>query len=173
MASKPVPVRADGAGASHSALIADISRRGWEFSIGFAITTAVRTAITTVPEWAWQVACNADGDLREPAGVTEITGLLDPAFLATWQADCPALRVLLRRERPHPGAQLGALIEESDGYRYQATITNTRRGRSRSWMPGTGRTPGSRTGSGPGRTPVWVIYRPGTRRSTPSGSSSR
>ena len=125
-ASKPILVRADGAGASH-ALIADITRRGWEFSVGFAITTAVRTAISTVPAWAWQLACNADGDLREHADVTEITGLLDPAFLATWQADCPTIRVLLRRERPHPGAQLDAL-EESDGYRYQATITNTRHG---------------------------------------------
>ncbi len=123
---KPILVRTDGAGASH-ALIGDITRRGWEFTVGFAVTDPVRTAITLVPAWAWQIACNADGDLREHADVVELTGLLDPAFLAPWQADCPGARVLLRRERPHPGAQLDA-FEERDGYRYQATLTNTGRG---------------------------------------------
>jgi hypothetical protein len=34
------------------------------------------------------------------------------------------MRVLVRRERPHPGAQLDA-FEERDGYRYQAVATNT------------------------------------------------
>ncbi len=37
------------------------------------------------------------------------------------------MRVIVRRERPHPGAQLDA-IEERDGYRYQAITTNTTRG---------------------------------------------
>jgi len=37
------------------------------------------------------------------------------------------LRVIVRRERPHPGAQLHA-FEERDGYRYQAVATNTTRG---------------------------------------------
>jgi hypothetical protein len=34
------------------------------------------------------------------------------------------MRVLVRRERPHPGAQLDA-FEERDGWRYQAIATNT------------------------------------------------
>jgi Transposase DDE domain group 1 len=34
------------------------------------------------------------------------------------------MRVLVRRERPHPGAQMDA-SEERDGYRYQALATNT------------------------------------------------
>jgi hypothetical protein len=34
------------------------------------------------------------------------------------------MRVIVRRERPHPGAQLDA-FEEGDGYRYQAMATNT------------------------------------------------
>jgi hypothetical protein len=34
------------------------------------------------------------------------------------------MRVIVRRERPHPGAQL-SLLEETDGWRYQAFATNT------------------------------------------------
>ena len=34
------------------------------------------------------------------------------------------MRVIIRRERPHPGAQL-SLFEEADGWRYQAFATNT------------------------------------------------
>ncbi|WP_267489533.1 transposase [Enemella evansiae] len=34
------------------------------------------------------------------------------------------MRVIVRRERPHPGAQL-SLFEERDGWRYQAFVTNT------------------------------------------------
>ena len=37
------------------------------------------------------------------------------------------MRVIVRRERPHPGAQL-SLFEEADGWRYQAVATNTRVG---------------------------------------------
>src|SRR3954470_7740306 len=40
-------------------------------------------------------------------------------------ADWPeGMRVLVRRERPHPGAQLDA-FEERDGWRYQTIATNT------------------------------------------------
>ncbi len=34
------------------------------------------------------------------------------------------MRVIVRRERPHPGAQL-SLFEQADGWRYQAVATNT------------------------------------------------
>jgi len=37
------------------------------------------------------------------------------------------MRVVVRRERPHPGAQL-SLFEERDGWRYQAFVTNTATG---------------------------------------------
>ena len=67
--SHPVLVRADGAGFSH-ALINGLSAQGLEFSVGYPVTEAVRTAIGKMPWWAWQVACNADGDLREHADWT-------------------------------------------------------------------------------------------------------
>ena len=37
------------------------------------------------------------------------------------------MRLIVRRERPHPGAQL-SLFEERDGWRYQAVATNTTTG---------------------------------------------
>ena len=121
--SKPILVRADGAGYSH-ALIAALSEQGLEFSVGYPVTDAVRDAIAQIPAWAWQEACNADGDLREHADVVEVTKMLD---LARWTKTCPDMRVIVRRELPHPGATLDA-FEVRDGYRYQAFTTNTARG---------------------------------------------
>jgi hypothetical protein len=118
--SKKILVRADGAGYSH-ALISALSAAGLEFSIGYPVTDAVRDAIRLVPTWAWQVASNADGDLREHADVVDVTGLLD---LTRWAGSCPGMRVIVRRELPHPGATLDA-FEVRDGYRYQAFTTST------------------------------------------------
>ncbi|MGH3998827.1 MAG: transposase, partial [Pseudonocardiaceae bacterium] len=61
---------------------------------------------------------DADGQLREGAQVAEITGLLDLAGYPE------GMRVIVRRERPHPGAQL-SLFEEADGWRYQMVATST------------------------------------------------
>ena len=119
----PILVRADGAGYSH-ALLTGLSEQGLEFSVGFPVTEAVRDAIRAVPAWVWQAASNADGGLRQHADVVEVTGLLD---LSGWTPSCPGMRVLVRRELPHPGATLDA-FEIRDGYRYQAFTTNTPRG---------------------------------------------
>jgi hypothetical protein len=121
--SKKILIRADGAGYSH-ALISALSAAGLEFSVGYPVTDAVRDAIRTVPKHAWQSASNADGDVREHADVVDITGLFD---LTRWRASCPGMRVIVRRELPHPGATLDA-FEIRDGYRYQAFTTNTGRG---------------------------------------------
>ena len=66
-------------------------------------------------------AIDADGEVRDGGDVVEITDLLD---LTRWPA---GMRVLIRRERPHPGAQL-SLFEQADGWRYQAVATNTNTG---------------------------------------------
>jgi hypothetical protein len=68
----------------------------------------------------WTSALAADGEFRDSADVAELTGLLD---LSRWPA---GMRVIVRRERSHPGAQLS--LFEHDGYRYQAFATNTGRG---------------------------------------------
>ncbi|GAB3816660.1 IS1380-like element ISMsm3 family transposase [Micromonospora zhanjiangensis] len=116
-------VRADSAGATHAVLdwltAQDVKRgRTIEYSIGWSIGEAERQAITGVPTSAWTPAINADGGLRDGAHVAELTGLLT---LTGWPA---GMRIIVRRERPHPGAQL-TLFEERDGWRYTAFVTNT------------------------------------------------
>jgi hypothetical protein len=83
--------------------------------------TALTSAITTIPERVWTPAITTDGQIRDGAEVAEVTGLLD---LRRWPA---GMRVIVRRECPHPGAQL-SLLEEADGWRFQAFATNTRVG---------------------------------------------
>ena len=127
---KKLLVRVDGAGASHALLnwlTAQDAKRGrsMQYSVGFAVTEHVRTAITAIPKkGVWSPAIDAHGDPRVEADVAEITGLL-PAHVRTLWPD--GMRVIARRERPHPGAQL-SLFEESDGWRYQAFATNTTTG---------------------------------------------
>jgi hypothetical protein len=118
--AKPILVRVDGAGFSH-ALIEHLQAAGLDYSVGFPTSSAVREAIGLIPAWAWRPAVDPEGGCRDGAAVTEITGMLT---LRGWPT---GMRVILRRERPHPGAQLDA-VEERDGYRYQAIATNTGRG---------------------------------------------
>ncbi len=63
-----------------------------------------------------------------------LTGLIDPHLMAGWPA---GMRVIVRRERPHPGAQL-SIFEDIAGWRYQAFVTNTTAGQRRSWSPAPG-----------------------------------
>jgi hypothetical protein len=78
--------------------------RRLEYSVGFPTkNTALTSAITTIPEQAWTPAITADGEVRDGADVAEVTGLLD---LRRWPT---GMRVIVRRERPHPGAQLSLL----------------------------------------------------------------
>ena len=123
---KHLLVRCDGAGMSHKLVNwlveqGQVRGRTLEYSLGFAITEKVRDSITQLPAKAWSVALKADGEPREGGDVAEVTDLMD---LDGWPA---GMRVILRRERPHPGAQL-SLFEETDGWRYQGFITNTQAG---------------------------------------------
>lgn len=122
-------IRSDGAGASHGLLAwltdqGKVRGRSVEYSVGFAITEKLRDAIDLVPKKIWTPAIDADGGVREGGDVAELTGLIDPAVLAKWPT---GMRVIVRRERPHPGAQL-SLFEERDGWRYQAFVTNATSG---------------------------------------------
>ena len=120
-------IRADGAGATHQLLdwlagLNQLRGRRVEYSVGFPTkNTAVTSAIARLPTKVWTPAVTADGEVREHADVVEITDLLD---LSGWPDE---MRVIVRREHPHPGAQL-SLFETHDGYRYQAFATNTRIG---------------------------------------------
>jgi len=123
---KKLLIRSDGAGASHGLLDwlhaqGQVRGRSVEYSVGFAVTEKLRDAINLVPKKIWAPAIDADGGIREGGDVAELTGLLN---LSKWP---DGMRVIVRRERPHPGAQL-SLFEERDGWRYQAFVTNTATG---------------------------------------------
>jgi hypothetical protein len=111
----PILARSDSAGASHA--LADACRETWvRFSFGYAIDERVRAAILALPERAWRPAINADGRPREGAWVAELSGHVS---LDAWPAGS---RLIVRRERPHPGAQLS--FTDVDGHRFQCFITD-------------------------------------------------
>jgi hypothetical protein len=117
--SPKVLVRTDAAGATH-AFAAVVRERGCAFSLGFAIDDAVQEAILRVPARAWTPAYDLGGQPRDGAQVAEITGCVN---LSAWPAGS---RLIIRRERPHPGAQLR--FTDISGHRFTAFLTDTKGG---------------------------------------------
>jgi hypothetical protein len=113
--SLEILVRADSAGATHGLI--DYCREGnMRFSVGYELIEPVRVAILQIPEDAWVRALDHDGSVRDNGEVAEITDRLD---LSAWPEGS---RLIVRRERPHPGAQLS--FTDHDGYRFQAILTD-------------------------------------------------
>ena len=113
----PILVRADSAGATHGFVDA-IRVANCDFSIGFPIDQGVRDAMLLVQEEDWIPARETDGSVRDGAWVTELTDLIP---LSAWPEET---RLIMRRERPHPGAQL-TLFDTVEGFRHTCFITNT------------------------------------------------
>ena len=115
-------IRSDSAGASKAFLthIRGLREHGVRsfFSIGVAITDPIRTAILACLDW--QPAIDSDGDLRDGAEIAEISHLVDLSGYPD------GTRMIVRRERPHPGAQL-SLFDTIEGLRHQVFITDTPR----------------------------------------------
>jgi hypothetical protein len=116
-----VLVRADSGGGTHEFLkwLTTRSRR-LHYSVGMTITEDIQAAIGKVPGDAWTPAYDGDGEARDGAWVADITGLLD---LDGWPA---RMRVIVRKERPHPGAQLR--FTDIDGHRFTVFATDAKRG---------------------------------------------
>ena len=113
--SLQILVRADSAGATHA--LADYCRdANMRFSVGYELTEQVRCAILQIPEDTWVPALDQDGSARANGQVAEITGSVE---LSSWPQGS---RLIVRRERPHPGAQLS--FTDRDGYRFQAILTD-------------------------------------------------
>jgi hypothetical protein len=110
-----IVVCTDSAAARHE-FTDDLADANIRFLLGYDLTETVRSAILALPESAWRPAIRQDGQQREGAWVAELSGRLD---LAGWPT---GTRVIVRRERPHPGAQLS--FQDHDGHRFLATITN-------------------------------------------------
>jgi hypothetical protein len=108
-------LRADSAGASHE-LLEWAREARIRFSVGYDLTETVRAAILAMPDGAWVCAVDQDGSERPNGHVAEITDHLD---LTSWPAGS---RVIVRRERAHPGAQLS--FTDHDGHRFQAILTD-------------------------------------------------
>ena len=124
----PILVRADTAGCTREFLAHIRGLRdgsvSCEFSVGWAIRGPERTAIAAIGKNVWADAIDADGGHRDGAGLAEISRVLPARSLVGYPC---GTRVIVRRERPHPGAQLDA-FEEADGWRYTAFATDTRFG---------------------------------------------
>src|SRR4051812_7057903 len=111
---KDVLIRVDGAGGTHG-LIEWLTRRRLAYSVGFSLPgdpERIQQMLTEAPADAWTAAYDADGQVRPGAWVAELTGMFD---LTGWP---PGMRLIVRKERPHPGAQLR--ITDVDGHRITA-----------------------------------------------------
>jgi len=116
----PILVRSDSAGCTQGFLahIRSLRKNGIDtcFSVGVAIAEPIRAAIRQAAGWV--PAVDANGQLRDGAEICEITGLVD----AKGYPD--GTRFIVRRERPHPGAQL-SLFDTIEGMRHQVMATDT------------------------------------------------
>jgi len=118
---RKVLIRADSGGGTHEFLSWLTARsRRLHYSVGMTITEDVQDAIGKVPASAWTPAYDGDGQVRDGAWVADITGLLDTGG---WPA---GMRVIVRKERPHPGAQLR--FTDIDGHRFTCFATDASKG---------------------------------------------
>jgi hypothetical protein len=126
----PVLVRTDAAGATKE-FARHLAATGVEFSLGANLGHFdIHTALAQLPAAAWTPAYQARKpraaetgvqiDPRDGAWVAEASGLVD---LSAWP---PGTRLILRKERPHPGAQLRTT--DADGMRITGFLTNTGHG---------------------------------------------
>jgi hypothetical protein len=118
-AGRKILIRTDAAGCTHEFVDWLVGQRLC-YSLGFTLPADFAATIDTMPREAWTPAYDSDGMLRDGAWVADVTGLLD---LSAWPA---GTRVIVRKERPHPGAQLR--LTDTDGHRITAFATNTARG---------------------------------------------
>jgi hypothetical protein len=120
-ARRRVLIRTDSGGGTHEFLawLASPGRR-LHYSVGMTITEDMQAAILALPGRIWEPAYDAGGQVRPGAWVAELTGLLD---LAAWPA---GMRVIARKERPHPGAQLR--FTDLDGHRFTCFATDASTG---------------------------------------------
>lgn len=118
-----VVVRSDSAGATHTFAEACVNA-GMEFSFGFPVDGRIQRIVDVIPDRCWHPAIETDtgqgNDIRDGAWVAEATEMID---LGSWPAGS---RLILRKERPHPGAQL--TFTDLDGLRITAFLTNTAAG---------------------------------------------
>jgi Transposase DDE domain group 1 len=115
LVERPVLVRADSAGAVR-AFIDGLVARNCEFSVSARVSDTLDRAIMALRHGDWQPAHGVDPAARRRGAQVDLT-------LAGWPA---GTRAIVRRERPHPGAQLR--LWDHNGWRHQVILTNTTSG---------------------------------------------
>ncbi|WP_406282500.1 IS1380 family transposase [Streptomyces sp. NBC_00209] len=110
-------IRTDSAGGTHE-FVAWLAQRGrWlSYSVGMTVTEQIHQAVLKVPAAAWTPAVEPEGEIRDGAWVAELAG----DVLDGWPK---GMRLIVRKERPHPGAQLR--LTDADGLRLTAFATST------------------------------------------------
>lgn len=110
-----VVVRADTAGHVR-AFVAGLAARNIEFSISARVSDLLDAAIMRVPAKRWRPAINPDGTPRRGAQIVELSDVTLPGVPA-------GTRIIVRREKPHQGAQLR--LWDHGGWRHQVLLTNS------------------------------------------------
>jgi hypothetical protein len=118
-----VLVRGDSGAGTHT-FLEHLHRLGLQYSVGIGGWPTVLEALQVLPRQAWKAALDADGQPRDGAQVAELTRHVPAGTGRPWP---PGMRILARRERPHPGAQLR--ITDADGWRITVFATNVVGGR--------------------------------------------
>ncbi|MBT2401365.1 IS1380 family transposase [Streptomyces sp. ISL-100] len=110
-------VRTDSGGGTHAFVNWLAARGRWlSYSVGMTITDAIHQAVLLVPASAWTPAVEPGGQVRDGAWVAELAG----DVLGGWPK---GMRLIVRKERPHPGAQLR--FTDADGMRLTCFATNS------------------------------------------------
>ncbi|NJQ14367.1 IS1380 family transposase [Streptomyces bohaiensis] len=110
-------IRTDSAGGTHD-FVDWLTKRGrrLSYSVGMVITEQIHEHVLKIPATARTPAVETNGEIRDGAWIAELTGDL----LDGWPG---GMRLIVRKERPHPGAQLR--ITDADGMRITCFATNT------------------------------------------------
>ena len=116
-----VLIRADSGGGTHEFLAWLASPAGGcTTRSGFTITEDIaRRHPASSPTGSWTPAYDADG-----AGPRRAPGSPSSPACSTWPSWPEGMRVIVRKERPHPGAQLR--FTDLGGHRFTCFATSTR-----------------------------------------------
>src|SRR5260221_364933 len=126
VASDPVVSRlitalaADLPRALRSIRTARAAARDQAWALGLTMTEEVQHAIPKNPPSAWTPGCDSEHEVRDGAWVAEITGMLD---LSSWPK---GMRLIVRKERPPPGAR--PRFTDPGGHRFTCFATSTKGG---------------------------------------------
>jgi hypothetical protein len=118
-----VLVRGDSGAGTHD-FVEHLHELEVQYSVGIGGWPTILDALDKLPRQAWRRALDPDGQPREGAQVAELTRYIPAGTGKPWPV---GMRVIARRERPHPGAQLR--ITDADGWRITVFATNVKGGR--------------------------------------------